>query len=73
MATNHQISGLDRKNKDTGKSDTSIITTAKEVWNKGGLSAFWGGMAPSCLLVINPAINFAAFDRLKVRKWFWLR
>ena len=66
VATNHQVSGLDRKNKETGEADTSIFTTAKEVWRKGGLSAFWGGMAPSCMLVINPAINFAAFDRLKL-------
>ena len=66
VATNHQVSGLDRKNKETGEADTSIITTAKEVWKKGGFGAFWGGMAPSCMLVINPAINFAAFDRLKI-------
>lgn len=66
VATNHQISGLDRKKKDSGKADTSIVTTAREVWSKGGIGAFWSGLAPSCLLVINPAINFSAFDRLKL-------
>ena len=42
------------------------MSTAREVYAKGGLPAFWAGLGPSCLLVVNPAINFAAFDRLKL-------
>lgn len=65
VATNHQVSGLDRKD-EHGRADSSIVTTAKEVYRTGGIGAFWSGMAPSCMLVINPAINFAVFDRLKI-------
>ena len=42
------------------------MATAREVYAKGGAPAFWAGLGPSCLLVVNPAINFAAFDRLKL-------
>ena len=43
-----------------------MVYTAREVYAKGGVPAFWAGLGPSCLLVVNPAINFAAFDRLKL-------
>lgn len=76
VATNHQISGLDRAkrgDKNGGKGNhkkestiQGLMSTAREVYAKGGLPAFWAGLGPSCLLVVNPAINFAAFDRLKL-------
>ena len=74
VATNHQISGLDRNKKNGGKGNThkkestiqGLVSTAREVYAKGGVPAFWAGLGPSCLLVVNPAINFAAFDRLKL-------
>ena len=74
VATNHQISGLDRNKKNGGKGNThkkestiqGLVSTAREVYAKGGAPAFWAGLGPSCLLVVNPAINFAAFDRLKL-------
>ena len=76
VATNHQISGLDRNKKNGGgkgnagnKKESTIqglVATAREVYAKGGVPAFWAGLGPSCLLVVNPAINFAAFDRLKL-------
>ena len=76
VATNHQISGLDRAkrgDKKGGKGNhkkestiQGLMSTAREVYAKGGLPAFWAGLGPSCLLVVNPAINFAAFDRLKL-------
>lgn len=58
VATNYQISGI--------KEGKSLYATMCDVYNNGGVSAFWSGLGPSCLLVINPAINFAAFDRLKL-------
>ena len=73
VATNHQISGLDRNKKNGGKGNhkkestiQGLVSTAREVYAKGGVPAFWAGLGPSCLLVVNPAINFAAFDRLKL-------
>ena len=74
VATNHQISGLDLNKKNGGKGNThkkestiqGLVSTAREVYAKGGVPAFWAGLGPSCLLVVNPAINFAAFDRLKL-------
>jgi solute carrier family 25 (peroxisomal adenine nucleotide transporter), member 17 len=30
-----------------------LVSTAREVYAKGGVPAFWAGLGPSCLLVVS--------------------
>ena len=60
VATNHQISGLDRESKKKGNNNNKkqsatqgLVSTAREVYAKGGVPAFWAGLGPSCLLVVS--------------------
>ena len=59
VATNHQISGLDRESKKKGSNNKKqsatqgLVSTAREVYAKGGVPAFWAGLGPSCLLVVS--------------------
>lgn len=59
VATNHQISGLDRESKKKGhhnkkqSATQGLVSTAREVYAKGGVPAFWAGLGPSCLLVVS--------------------
>ena len=67
VATNRQIaSASTSREASTRSASRAYLDTIRDVRAKGGLRAFWSGMAPSCLLVVNPAVNFAAFDRLKM-------
>ena len=65
VATNRQIASASTSRESTTSASRAYLDTIRDVRAKGGLRAFWSGMAPSCLLVVNPAVNFAAFDRLK--------
>ncbi len=71
MATNNQItssSGINVSPKHASKvkAKTGLTATVKAIYAKGGIKAFWAGLGPSCLLVINPAVHFMALDQLKV-------
>ena len=44
-----------------------IIETAREIYNREGLSAFYKGVLPNMILVLNPIINFVIYENLK--KW----
>ena len=63
VATNNQVSNS-RHNKRGFFSQ--YVDTAKLVRETGGITSFWRGLLPSCLLVVNPAVNFALFEQLKV-------
>ena len=43
------------------------LQVVQNIYNDGGLGAFWTGLAPSLILTANPAITFTAFDNLKQR------
>ena len=71
MATNNQITSssgiiVSPEHASKVKAKTGLTATVKAIYAKGGIKAFWAGLGPSCLLVINPAINFMALDQLKV-------
>ena len=71
VATNNQITAssgsiVSPEHASKIKAKNGLIATAKAIYAEGGIKAFWAGLAPSCLLVINPAINFMALDQLKV-------
>ena len=63
IATNNQVRNL-RHNKRGFYAQ--YVDTAKLVRESGGITSFWRGLLPSCLLVVNPAVNFALFEQLKV-------
>ena len=71
MATNNQITSssgiiVSPKHASKVKAKTGLTATVKAIYAKGGIKAFWAGLGPSCLLVINPAVHFMALDQLKV-------
>ncbi|DAZ93079.1 TPA: hypothetical protein N0F65_007983 [Lagenidium giganteum] len=45
----------------------SIWELSQEIYAEDGLLSFWKGYIPSLVLVSNPAINYTAFDKLKLR------
>ena len=42
-----------------------IIQTIHHILEKGGLAAFWRGIGPALVLVINPVIQYTVFEQLK--------
>lgn len=42
-----------------------IIETAKNIIQKDGVGALWAGIGPALILVINPIIQYTAFEQLK--------
>jgi len=45
----------------------SLIQTVKYILKKGGIPAFWRGIGPALVLVINPIIQYTVFEQLKNR------
>ena len=48
------------------KSKKSVFTVIKEILDTEGISAFFKGVLPNLILVINPIINFVVYEYLKV-------
>ncbi|THH29391.1 hypothetical protein EUX98_g4801 [Antrodiella citrinella] len=42
-----------------------IIATIKHILRKDGIAAFWRGIGPALVLVINPIIQYTIFEQLK--------
>lgn len=42
-----------------------IIQTIRQILDKDGLAAFWRGIGPALVLVINPVIQYTVFEQLK--------
>lgn len=42
-----------------------FIDTVKNIIAKGGISAFWRGIGPALVLVINPVLQYTVFEQLK--------
>lgn len=42
-----------------------ILQVVQEIYQEGGLKAFWNGLVPSLILVINPALQYMVFERVK--------
>ena len=43
----------------------SFVQTAKEVYENEGIGAFYKGVLPNMILVLNPIINFVVYEALK--------
>ncbi len=46
-------------------SQGSIREVVKEIYVKEGVSAFFKGLLPNIVLVVNPIINFTVYEYLK--------
>ena len=47
------------------KDKKSILETVKEIYKNEGLYAFYKGVVPNTVLVLNPVINFVIYENLK--------
>ncbi|KAG8811751.1 hypothetical protein FRC17_002341 [Serendipita sp. 399] len=43
----------------------SFVETAMNIINKNGVAALWAGIGPALILVINPIIQYTAFEQIK--------
>ncbi|KAG8816128.1 hypothetical protein FRC18_001164 [Serendipita sp. 400] len=43
----------------------SFMETARNIINKNGVAALWAGIGPALILVINPIIQYTAFEQIK--------
>lgn len=43
----------------------NIIETINHILKSGGLKAFWRGIGPALILVINPVLQYTVFEQLK--------
>lgn len=73
VATNAQVREVKKikdnshsRNKSNGNTQKGWIAATKHVYETRGAFGFWSGLGPSCLLAVNPAINYAVYDRLKL-------
>ena len=47
------------------KEKKSVVTHWEEIYKEGGIKAFWKGIIPGLILVINPVINFVIYENLR--------
>ena len=47
------------------KDKKSLLETVKEIYTKEGIGAFYKGVLPNMILVLNPIINFVVYEALK--------
>jgi hypothetical protein len=50
--------------KDSEKKLT-LIETVRQIYNEEGISAFYKGVLPNMILVLNPIINFVVYETIK--------
>ena len=50
--------------KDSEKKLT-VIETVRQIYNEEGISAFYKGVLPNMILVLNPIINFVVYETIK--------
>ncbi|KAF8655306.1 hypothetical protein AX16_003203 [Volvariella volvacea WC 439] len=42
-----------------------LLQTVKDIASKDGMSAFWRGIGPALVLVVNPVLQYTVFEQLK--------
>lgn len=69
--TVHSMPSEDKTTPTSGKPAASpikklnIIETINHILKTGGLKAFWRGIGPALILVINPVLQYTVFEQLK--------
>ena len=49
----------------SGKKYTGMIDAIQRIYQEEGIGALWAGTVPSLILVSNPSVQFASYERLK--------
>ena len=49
----------------SGKRYTGMLDAIRRIYKEEGLGALWAGTVPSLILVSNPSVQFASYERLK--------
>ena len=42
-----------------------FFETIQQILKKGGIKAFWRGLIPALILVVNPVLQYTVFEQLK--------
>ncbi|KAK9827375.1 hypothetical protein WJX81_003723 [Elliptochloris bilobata] len=50
-----------------------VLTVCREIYQEGGVQAFWKGVLPSLVMVSNPSVNYMFFEYLTARLADWRR
>ncbi|KAH8105030.1 mitochondrial carrier [Phellopilus nigrolimitatus] len=50
---------------DTKVKKLSILETINQILQEGGVGAFWRGLGPALVLVVNPVLQYTVFEQLK--------
>lgn len=70
----HLISSLPLQDVEAGKAQKrslGMVESAQEIIREKGVRALWKGIGPSLILVINPVLQYTAFEQLAkmLSKW----
>lgn len=67
VQTSQAVRGMDQSSDHTGPKPRKmgIIETIQYILRKDGVTAFWRGIGPALVLVINPVIQYTVFEQLK--------
>ncbi|XP_055601676.1 peroxisomal membrane protein PMP34 [Uranotaenia lowii] len=65
--TRLKMKGLGHRVKDNTAHYDNLLDGLVYIWRTEGVKGLWAGMLPSLLLVVNPAIQFMAYESLKRR------
>lgn len=62
------------KTKESGEKKLGIVEIVKQIYKEEGFQAFYKGVLPNMILVLNPIINFVVYETIKryfTQKGFW--
>lgn len=55
--------GSSRAERSVKKKKKTFLETTAAVWHENGLAGFWRGVVPSLMMVANPALQYAFYER----------
>ncbi|KAI0717964.1 mitochondrial carrier [Fomitopsis betulina] len=67
VQTSQAVRGIDQSSDQSGPKPRKMgtIDTVLQILRKDGLAAFWRGIGPALVLVMNPVIQYTVFEQLK--------
>ncbi|KAJ6539326.1 mitochondrial carrier [Mycena capillaripes] len=69
VQTSQAVQTLDQPSLDPSRPNVvkklSIVETVRNILREGGIQAFWRGIGPALVLVINPVLQYTVFEQLK--------
>lgn len=67
VQTSQAVRGMNQSSDQIGPDPRKmgIVETIQHILRKDGITAFWRGIGPALVLVINPVIQYTVFEQLK--------